>query len=144
MQRSVAAVLVVLSACGGGPSKTEFVSRWDAICAREERAVAAVPVPDVRSTKDLPAFADALGRAIPIAQREVSELQAVAPPKADRSTVGAILADLERATSALSQAEAAARNADAGAVERAQSLASAYRTQAGRAARAYGFKRCGH
>jgi hypothetical protein len=144
---SAIAVAVALSACGGAKalSKPEFIRQWDAICAKDDQKVAVVykDLPDQITQDTLPQFAQAVGRVLPIARQEVKDLRNVKPPEADKTTINAILNDLDQDIRALDTGQRAAASGDLDAFNTAGQASSEIEGRANKAAQAYGFKDCG-
>jgi len=117
----VLAVAIPLVACGsGGPlTHAELVKRADATCsdafAQVREIGADLPESDAASVE---AWADALGRTIPILEAMVDDLRGLEPPLADADGFGALLAAYDRALTALEEVRSAAEAGDHGDMSR--------------------------
>lgn len=133
-----------LSACGSsGTSKADYVKQADAICAKGDAQIKAVPMPLLTGApatilKNLGTYVD---RVLPVAQHVIGQLKALKQPSADKAVLQRYYAALDDAVARLGKLSVAAHQGDAKAVQSgAQALNSA---QPDTLARQYGFKRCG-
>ena len=134
------ASLAVLAACGGDDrlSKAEFVRRADAICARYARRLERVPPP--QTVADVPSYVE---RGIPVAEREIAELDKLRPPRQDDAEVARLLAELKTTVAELEHLGTAAAARDRDAVRSATRRVEAASARAAELARRYGFRDCG-
>jgi len=115
--RITALVVCALSLVACGPDEplthAELVERADAICLdafSQVREIGAdLPEPDDASVE---AWADALGRTVPILEAMTSDLEALEPPAADTDGFGALLAAYDRAMESLRKVRVAAEAGD--------------------------------
>ena len=137
---AAALAALALTACGGDErlSKPEYLRRADAICAKYERRLAALPEP--RTLRDVPAFIE---RGVPLAKEELAELDELRPPEGDEAEVDRLLAQVRETTAELERlGEAAAARDRAGARAAAERLEEAS-DRAAKLARRYGLDECG-
>ena len=133
------ALAVLAAGCGDQTlSRSEFVSKADAICSKYDKRLEALPEP--KSIDDVGALAD---KAIPIVEDGIGELDDLDPPEELKGRVDRWL-DLNKSElENFKRLRDAARKGDA---TRTQSLAtqiSATEKQADAAAREIGLKECG-
>ena len=145
---------VVLAGCGGGggggggPSKAEYVAQADAICRSTktqaapliQRLSAAVSSP---SAAHLRRAATIVGELRTIGTAYLSQLRALEQPGDDTTAIARFLTPTGRVVGLLAEARTALERGAAiealGVLQNAQPLDA----EAGAAARAYGFSRCG-
>ena len=112
---------LLLCACGAEDPLThaELVERADAICtdafARIREIGADLPEPDAASVD---AWADALGRTLPILEGMIDDLRDLEPPPADADGYGALLAAFDLELTALAEVLVAAEAGDADGMSR--------------------------
>ncbi len=86
---AVTAAITLLAACSSGGSsrlsKPEYVRRADAICRQANKKAGAVPAPDQHEPT---AQEKAIGEIIVIQRAAVVDLRHLAPPEADKATLG--------------------------------------------------------
>jgi hypothetical protein len=112
------ALALVAAGCGGGDrlSHAEYLKQADAICAKYEKRLHALPDPE--TTKDLKALVD---KGLPIAREGNAELKDLKPPEDLKAKVDEWHKRNERN---LELIENLGKAADEGGEERIQSLAS--------------------
>ena len=129
-----------MASCGGDErlSRSEFVQRADAICAKYQRRSAAIPRP--RTIADVPSFID---RGIPLAKDELAELDALRPPKEDEAEVDRMLAEVRTTIAELERLRRIAASRDRLATEAAAARVEASGERAAELAGRYGLDECG-
>lgn len=106
VRRAVAAVLVLLSACGGGGeelSREEYLKRADAICENgneelekaSEKAFAEIPEGEAPSEEQFAEYARKT--VIPMVRGQVSELRDLPPPEGGADEVDEIYDAIDKA-----------------------------------------------
>jgi len=132
------ALAAALTACGGGVSKSDFVTRADGACAPGHGALAAVGKPS-----NLPELASAAGTVASTVDGQAEALRKVKAPGSDKDQVAGVIGALaEVSTPAKALQEAAGKSDDAATAKAATDLkakADAAATQA----RTYGLTACG-
>lgn len=136
---------LALGACGGssGTSKSSYINRADAICAKADTQINGVPKPQLTGTqahilKGLGVYVD---RVLPVVHGVVGQLKGLSQPSADQAILRRYFAALDDAVTRLQNLSAAIRRGDVKAVQaEATALNNA---QPDALARQYGFKRCG-
>lgn len=134
---------------GGGPSKSEYVAKADAICQSAQAQVAPLiqsltaAVSGSPSAARLRRAATIVGELSTIGTAYLSQLRALEQPGDDKTAIAHFLTPTSRVVGMLAEARTAlGRGAAVGALgvlQKAQPLDA----EAGAAARSYGFKRCG-
>lgn len=140
---------LVLAGCGSnGTSKADYIKQADAICARANATITAIPRPNLTTAatpaeqaRVFSALSTYVDRITPPLQQTVSQLKALKQPSADKALLKRYFAALDQAIAELHQVSAAAHKGDVSGV-RAGALAL-QNTQPDALARQYGFKRCG-
>jgi hypothetical protein len=137
----VAAVAAVaVTACGGHTTnKQDVIARANAICAGAARDLLATPPPAAGETS-LPGLAAYLHAIMPILQREVSNLQALPRPAADRALLDQYVSAVTKSGTTYRALAAAAQRGDQDAVN--QALAQLGANPASSLAARYGLSQC--
>jgi hypothetical protein len=129
---------ITLQACGGGPSKEEFIEAADEICERaDERSQDLEPPTNPRALR---VFVE---RAEQITRRLVEDLRELKAPEGDRDTIDRMIDKIEDAIGYLPAIEKAARLSDVAAIQQLGARLQAAATEANDLARDYGMKKCG-
>ena len=127
-----------LSACGGGVSKSDYVTKADGACGPGNGALAAVTKPS-----NLPELATAAGTLATTVDTQAAELRNVDPPGDDKAVVTGLIGVLaEVAVPARALQEAAGKTDDKATAQAANEL-KAKADAAAVQAKAYGLKTCG-
>ena len=138
--RAVISLLVVLplAGCGGGLSKSELVSKGDAICKRVNDQVAKEPEP--KTAKDLQALAE---KTVEISDPAIDDMEALEPPDELKKDFDAFVASLKKQRDLTKEIGDAAGAGDTAKIQQlgadAQKAQEEYRTLAGK----LDFKECG-
>jgi hypothetical protein len=138
------ALVVVLSACGSSaPSKKDFISRADAICARGDSQSKAVPVPQTTGLTRAQVYAKLgsyIDEVVPVAEKVVGQIKALEQPSDNQALLHRYYASLDDGIAKLHALSAAAKQANTPAL---QSVVTALKTsESAQLARQYGFKTC--
>jgi hypothetical protein len=140
---AVTAVVTLLAACGGGSSsrlsKPEYVRFADAICRQANKKAGAVPAPDQHEST---AQETAIGKIIVIQRAAVVDLRHLAPPAADKTTVGKWLGLVSQTVDQMQAVRTALQAGDSAGVTAANARGRALNDQADQIARGYGLKQC--
>ncbi|HEV2760114.1 MAG TPA: hypothetical protein VGV86_11155 [Acidimicrobiales bacterium] len=132
------ALAAALSACGGGVSKTEFVTKADGACGPGNGALAAITKPS-----NLPELATAAGTVATTVDTQAAELRKVDAPGDDKAVVTGLIGALaEVATPARALQEAAGKSDDKVTAQAANDLKAKVDAAAVQA-KAYGLTACG-
>ncbi|MCU1483368.1 MAG: hypothetical protein JWN67_114 [Actinomycetia bacterium] len=134
MRRAVAASLIVLAACGGGPSKVDFVARVEALCRRAAAEQAALP--EVLSADE---YAGYLGGLAEVVRKERRAVARVDAPADGRDEQRALLRSLDRVARA---ADRFATATDGFSQQEQLDAAALARHEADGKLVAYGFEDC--
>jgi hypothetical protein len=136
------AALLALSACGGDGerlSKSEFVTRANAICAKYDKQIEPLQQ-NVGNSEE--AIANTLDRIIPIVEREGNELKTLKPPEDDQETFDAWIEEGFRAIETSRHLRDALREGDESTYTRLVSELTAAETANDRRARALDLEVC--
>ena len=126
-----------LSACGGGVSKPDFVTKADAACGPGNGALAAVAKPS-----NLPELASAAGTVATTVDTQAAALRKLDPPGDDKAVVAGVIGALaEVGPAARALQEAAGKTDDAATARTANDLKAKFDAAAVQA-RAYGLMVC--
>jgi hypothetical protein len=134
-------LLLAVAAAGCGDkalSKSEYVAKADAICAKYDKRLEALPNP--KSIKDIGALAD---KAIPIVDAGIGELKDLKPPDGVKSQVDHWLELNERELADFKSLRDAAKKGDASKTQSIATDISSQEKQADEAAQRIGLKECG-
>ena len=126
-----------MSACGGGVSKPDFVTKADAACGPGNGALAAVAKPS-----NLPELATAAGTVATTVDTQAGSLRALDPPGDDKAVVAAVIGALAEVGPAARALQEAAAKADDAATARAAGDLRAKTEAAAVQAKAYGLTAC--
>jgi len=136
----VALVALIVTACGGHTvTKQDVIARGNAICAGAQRDLLATPSPAAGETS-LPGLAEYLSAIMPILRREVSNLQALPRPAADRALLDRYVTAVASSGATYRTLAAAAGRGDQDAVN--QALAQLAANPASSLAARYGLNQC--
>jgi hypothetical protein len=141
-QTALAATLatIVVTACGGHTAtKQDVIARGNAICAGAQRDLLATPPPAGGETS-LPGLAEYLSAIMPILRREVSDLEALPRPQADRALLDQYVSAVAALGVTYGKLAAGARSGNQGAVNLA--LAQLEANPASSLAARYGLNQC--
>jgi hypothetical protein len=134
---------VVLVSCSGGGSdgltKSEVVREANAICAKANRAIAAMYRTDPDETE---ATAAALAKVTMRQRAALRKLQDLVPPAEDASDYGRWLTQIDLALDRADASSAAIEEGDVVAADEANRRGEQIRTDADRFAVRYGMNRC--
>jgi hypothetical protein len=137
-------VAVALTGCGGGGSsheqpmsKTQFVSRANAICVTGEKRLKALQKPT-----DIPGIATFMAAALPITEQALTKLEALVPPAADQKRYARLLGIMGQAISKVSEDRSAAEAGDAQRVQRLDNDLSALEQRENSINEELGLKQC--
>ena len=137
---AAALAALVVTACGGHTAnKQDVIARGNAICAATLRDLRVTPSPAGGETS-LPALAAYLRAVMPILDREVSSIQALPRPAADRTLLDQYVAAITKSGATYRALAAAARGGDQDAVN--QALAQLQVNPASSLAGRYGLSQC--
>jgi len=140
MRRHAAAVLLLLclTACGGGLSKSELVAKGDAICKRINTRMAKQP--DPKSAKDLQRLAN---KTVALSDPAIDDMEELEPPSELEADFDRFVASLKRQRDLTRKIGEAAGEGDTAELQKvgadAQKAQKEYRRLSGR----IGFKECG-
>lgn len=136
---ALAVSLAGLAGCGGnGPSRAEFVSRADKICASAASEIRRVPQPSSLAAAE--AYFRSSRQIVEDVRKRIGDLP---EPKADRQAIAAYLDSFARPLAAYHRLESASRRGDAAGVRRAAADLRRVSTRTDRLARDLGMERCG-
>lgn len=137
---AAALAALALAACGGDErlSKREYLRQADAICAKYERRLDALPEP--RTLRDVPSFVE---RGVPLAREELAELDELRPPEGDEAEVERLLAQVKNTIAGLERLGDAAAARDRAAAEAAAARVEETSERAAKLAQRYGLEECG-
>jgi hypothetical protein len=142
LRTALAAVLaaLIVTACGGHTAnKQDVIARGNAICAAATRDLLVTPPPAGGETS-LRGLAAYLRAVTPILRREVSNLQALPRPPADRALLDQYLLAVAKSGATYRALAAAAQRGDQAAVN--QALAQLQVNPASSLAARYGLSQC--
>lgn len=147
---ALGALMTSLAACGSSVTRSDYVARANAICAQAVRQTRVIPPPapatgSVSGAIGLSALAGYVERITPIAEHELSQLEALKRPSggaaADRSALSRYFVALAAAIRDYRDLGAAAARGDAAGMRDAEAaLAGSHATEL---AVAYGLRACG-
>jgi hypothetical protein len=139
------AVVAVLSACGSsGPSKKDFISRADAICARGDSQIKSVPLPQTTGLSAPQIYANLgsyVDRLLPVAQKVIVQIKALKQPSDNQALLHRYYASLDSGIVKLQALSTAAKQANKQGLQTA--ITGLRDTQPAQLARQYGFRTCG-
>ena len=140
MRRPVAvlAVAMVLGACGGGVSKSDFVTKADVACGPGTATLSALPRPS-----SLPELATAAGTLATTVDAQAGALRPMSPPGGDKDVVAGFIGALAEVAGPARALQEAAGKADDAATARAANELKAKGDAAVSQGSAYGFRTCG-
>jgi hypothetical protein len=142
LRTALAAALaaLIVTACGGHTAnKQDVIARGNAICAAALRDLRVTPPPAGGGTS-LPGLAAYLRAVVPILQREVSSLQKLPRPAADRALLDQYVAAMKKSGATDRALATAAQRGDQDAVN--QALAELQVNPASSLAARYGLNQC--
>ncbi len=142
LRTALAAALaaLIVTACGGHTAnKQDVIARGNAICAAALRDLRVTPPPAGGETS-LPGLAAYLRAVVPILQREVSSLQKLPRPAADRALLDQYVAAMKKSGATDRALATAAQRGDQDAVN--QALAELQVNPASSLAARYGLNQC--
>jgi hypothetical protein len=135
------ACALVVAACGGSSSKrlsrSEFVSKGNAVCAKYNDKLKALAQP--RNAKE---FADLVHNGKALIKQEIAELRKLKPPAAQQSTFDDMLVGAEDGLPILDQMETAARSGDLRQAQQLDSKLGVKDSQVNGVARRLGLTTC--
>jgi hypothetical protein len=135
---AVAVLLLLVTGCGGGLSKSELVAKGDAICKRINTRMAKEP--DPKTTQDLQRLAN---RTVELSDPAIADMGKLEPPSDLESDFQKFVASLKRQRDLTKQIGAAAGKDDTAKIQEigaeAQKAQDEYRRLTGK----IGFKECG-
>jgi flagellar hook-basal body complex protein FliE len=144
MRGAVAALVGILvllaTGCGGGGarlSKEDFQSQANAICAKYQKQLDALPTPT--SLDEIP---DLVDQALGILNKEIDEIAALNPPEEFQDQFDAMLAESDKTKQAADDLSAAAKSGDQGAVQKALDAGNAASNKADQIATDLGLDSC--
>jgi hypothetical protein len=133
-------VALTVAACGSSTAtKKEVIARGNAICASTLRAVRAT-VPPSGGSNTGTALNGYLQRVLPIVQKEVSQLQKLPRPDADKAVLNHYISEVAQAGDTYKTLAQAARRNDLSAL--AKALGTLRANPAGSLAKQYGMNQC--
>ena len=132
------ALLAALSACGGGVSKTDFVTKADAACGPGNGTVGAVAKPT-----NLPELATAAGTVATTVDGQAEALRKVDAPGDEKAAVAGVIGALSEVSGPARALQDAAGKTDDAATARAANELKAKTDAAATSAQAYGLTACG-
>ena len=131
-------LLLLVTACGGGLSKSELVAKGDAICKRVNTRMAKEP--DPKTTADLQRLAK---RTVELSDPAIDDMEALEPPSELEDDFKKFVASLKRQRDLTKELGDAAGKDDTAKIQeigtKAQKQQDEYRRLTGR----IGFKECG-
>ena len=131
---------LALAGCGGEErlSKPEFVRQANAICAKYERRLDAIPEP--RELREVQSYID---RGVPLAKQELAELAELRPPETDEAEVERLLTQVRKTISELERLGRAAAARDRAGAQAAAARVEEAGARGAKLARDYGLGECG-
>jgi hypothetical protein len=136
---AVAALLVLpLAACGGGLSKSELVSKGDAICKRVNDRVAKEPEPV--NAEDLEKLAK---RTVEISDPAIDDMEALEPPDELKEDFDKFVASLKKQRDLTEQIGEAAGAGETAKIQSVASEAQKAQEEYRKLSDKIGFKECG-
>lgn len=139
------ALLVVLGfpGCGGddGDNNASFVDQADVVCSEAEQEISLVPQP--QDPTDPLQLASFLERAVPVAQKQNTELKKLERPAEQRAQINELIAALEAEVDAAARMLAAAKREDRASIQQLLAESSVASAQAKRAADGLDMAVCG-
>lgn len=127
-----------LAACGGGVSKSAFVSKADAACGPGNSSLGAVAKPT-----SMPELATAAGTVASTADAQAGTLRQLKVPGDDKATVTGVIGAIAEIAAPARALQEAAGKADDGAAARATNDLKAKADAAATQAKTYGLLACG-
>jgi hypothetical protein len=125
----------------GGKSTESFVDRADVVCSEAEQAISLVPPPvDSNDPLQLAGF---LERAVPVAQKQNTELKKLERPAEQRAQIDQLIAALDAEVGAAERMLAAAKREDREAIPRLLAESGAASAESKRLAEELGLVVCG-
>jgi hypothetical protein len=152
MGTGVVLALAAAAGCGGGGggerlSKSDFITKADAICTAAHAKEQAIDFPSVdpqSATNDqLNQLADAIDKATDVDRNEISDLRDLRPPEDFDQGFGESMNELSEGLDHADKAAAAARKGDKENVTKELAAVEAKANEANDRARSYGLKVCG-
>jgi hypothetical protein len=135
---AVAVLLLLVTGCGGGLSKSELVAKGDAICKRINTRMAKEP--DPKTTQDLQRLAN---RTVELSDPAIADMEKLEPPSDLESDFKKFVTSLKRQRDLTKQIGGAAGKDDTAKIQEigaeAQKAQDEYRRLTGK----IGFKECG-
>ncbi len=137
---AVALAALVVTACGGhSANKQDVIARGNAICAAAQRDLEATP-PPAGGEASLSGLAAYLRATMPTLEREISSLQALPRPAADRALLDQYVSAVAKSGATYRALAAAAGRGDQDSVN--QALAQLEANPASSLAARYGLNQC--
>ncbi len=127
-----------LVACGGGESKSGFVSKADGACAPGNASMAAIAKPS-----NLPELATAAGTVVSTIDAQTGALRKLKAPGDDKALVAGVIGAIAEVADPARALQVAAGKTDDGATARAATDLKAKVDAAATQAKAYGLTACG-
>jgi hypothetical protein len=136
---AVTALLILpLAACGGGLSKSELVSKGDAICKDVNDQVSKEP--DPTNTQDLAALAK---KTVTISDPAIDDMEALEPPGELEKDFNAFVASLKKQRDLTQQIGDAAAKGDTAKIQSIATEAQKAQDEYRKLSDKIGFKECG-
>jgi|SRR5829696_137960 len=133
-----ALLLLPLAACGGGLSKSELVSKGDAICKRVNDEVAKQP--DPQTAADLEGLAK---KTVKISDPAIDDMEALEPPDELEKDFDAFVASLKKQRNLTKEIGEAAGAGDTAKIQKVATDAQKAQAEYQRLSNKIGFKECG-
>lgn len=134
----VVALAVALTGCGGGVSKSQYVTKADGTCGAGNGTLAAIAKPT-----NLPELATAAGTVASTVDAQVASLRKVKAPSGDKALVAGVIGALADVPGPARALQAAAGKTDDGATAQAANDLKAKADAAAVKAQSYGLNACG-
>lgn len=142
-----ATFLAVLLASCGSPrlTKSQLIQQGDAICKASQTKTDELTsqLPDSATPDNLPLFADAFGKILPVLQETSRRLHALKPPVEDAAEISAWLQAFDMTVGEVAELQRTAASGDLEAFDLALDQSSTLGAAADDKATAYGFTVCG-
>jgi hypothetical protein len=136
---AVGTAVLAMAGCGGEDQLTqaELREQGNAICAKYDKQVDALPVPS--AVQEIPAY---VAKAAPIVEDEIEALKELNPPDGDQETFDQMIAEEEKTLTAGKALSDAAEKGDDAAVEKALNEGNVSSNRADEHAQTLGLTEC--
>ena len=136
---AVGTAVLAMAGCGGEDQLTqaELRQQANAICARYDKQIDALPVPS--AVEEIPAY---VTKAAPLVEDEIEALKELSPPDEDQEAFDQMIAEEEKTLTAGRALSDAAEKGDDAAVEKALNEGNVSSNRADEHARTLGLTEC--